>query len=415
MWALMSPSADTSGTSVMTMVHLDLVSRWRCLPRPSRIFFGRGHPLVGQELVLRHRGTPWSSSDGRRELRAAVEQSSARSVRGLAEARAISSAAASERTTRRPTKAASPSTSTSRRPVRCQWANQPTRRQRRVGEQHGVLVADEPGVDAGPHDALACRRRGPRCPCADVLDELPVDVLDGDEGEGLGVGGHEPNRRLGALAERTSGSASGSIASRLRPAQAEPQLGGEVAEDLLLVLEVPVEEPLRDARLAADVDDPRSGRSPARRTGAAAASRSCCLRSDPWAVSRRSGRARWQPSSHLTRGSMSPSSARTRRWGGAPEAERLDEPGAEPEVEEPAAADRHVDLHQLRHVHPPLPTAVRGDLQPRDGRDHHPGAVLGLRQVPRPRCPVDCIYPDPDWKPAPEDWWEEPANDDPYR
>jgi len=23
-------------------------------------------------------------------------------------------------------------------------------------------------------------------------------------------------------------------------------------------------------------------------------------------------------------------------------------------------------------------------------------------------CPVDCIYPDPDWAAAPEDWWEEP-------
>jgi electron transport complex protein RnfB len=29
-------------------------------------------------------------------------------------------------------------------------------------------------------------------------------------------------------------------------------------------------------------------------------------------------------------------------------------------------------------------------------------------------CPVDCIHPDPDWTPAPEDWWEEPARDDPY-
>jgi electron transport complex protein RnfB len=30
-------------------------------------------------------------------------------------------------------------------------------------------------------------------------------------------------------------------------------------------------------------------------------------------------------------------------------------------------------------------------------------------------CPVDCIYEDPDWTPAPEDWWEEPfGSDDPY-
>jgi Na+-translocating ferredoxin:NAD+ oxidoreductase subunit B len=31
-----------------------------------------------------------------------------------------------------------------------------------------------------------------------------------------------------------------------------------------------------------------------------------------------------------------------------------------------------------------------------------------------PVCPVDCIYDDPEWAPAPEDWWEEPATDDPY-
>jgi Na+-translocating ferredoxin:NAD+ oxidoreductase subunit B len=29
-------------------------------------------------------------------------------------------------------------------------------------------------------------------------------------------------------------------------------------------------------------------------------------------------------------------------------------------------------------------------------------------------CPVDCIYDDPDWTPAPQDWWTEPAIDDPY-
>jgi len=30
-------------------------------------------------------------------------------------------------------------------------------------------------------------------------------------------------------------------------------------------------------------------------------------------------------------------------------------------------------------------------------------------------CPVDCIFPDPGWAPAPPDWWDEPAGDDPYR
>jgi H+/Na+-translocating ferredoxin:NAD+ oxidoreductase subunit B len=33
-----------------------------------------------------------------------------------------------------------------------------------------------------------------------------------------------------------------------------------------------------------------------------------------------------------------------------------------------------------------------------------------------PVCPVDCIYVDEDWKPAPDDWWEEPLGPtDPYR
>jgi len=32
-----------------------------------------------------------------------------------------------------------------------------------------------------------------------------------------------------------------------------------------------------------------------------------------------------------------------------------------------------------------------------------------------PVCPVDCIYPDPDWSPAPEDWWQHPGKPgDPY-
>ena len=31
-----------------------------------------------------------------------------------------------------------------------------------------------------------------------------------------------------------------------------------------------------------------------------------------------------------------------------------------------------------------------------------------------PPCPVDCIYPDPDWKPAGDGWWEAQELDDPY-
>jgi electron transport complex protein RnfB len=30
-------------------------------------------------------------------------------------------------------------------------------------------------------------------------------------------------------------------------------------------------------------------------------------------------------------------------------------------------------------------------------------------------CPVDCIYPDPDWTPSADDWWKHPGNPgDPY-
>ncbi|MEY2398352.1 MAG: H+/Na+-translocating ferredoxin:NAD+ oxidoreductase subunit [Actinomycetota bacterium] len=30
-------------------------------------------------------------------------------------------------------------------------------------------------------------------------------------------------------------------------------------------------------------------------------------------------------------------------------------------------------------------------------------------------CPVNCIHPDPEWQPAPEDWWEEPLTNDYYK
>ena len=30
-------------------------------------------------------------------------------------------------------------------------------------------------------------------------------------------------------------------------------------------------------------------------------------------------------------------------------------------------------------------------------------------------CPVDCIYPDPEWTPSGDAWWQEQATDDPYR
>ena len=33
-----------------------------------------------------------------------------------------------------------------------------------------------------------------------------------------------------------------------------------------------------------------------------------------------------------------------------------------------------------------------------------------------PACPVNCIYPDPSWNPAPGEWWELPLSKlDPYK
>ena len=31
-----------------------------------------------------------------------------------------------------------------------------------------------------------------------------------------------------------------------------------------------------------------------------------------------------------------------------------------------------------------------------------------------PPCPVNCIVPDPDWSPAPDEWWATQTKDDPY-
>src|SRR4051812_13380845 len=60
---------------------------------------------------------------------------------------------------------------------------------------------------------------------------------------------------------------------------------------------------------------------------------------------------------------------------------------AEPQVAEPAAADRDVGVHQLRHLHPSLPTTVRCHLQPRHRRDHRARALQRLWQVPSARVP----------------------------
>ena len=43
-----------------------------------------------------------------------------------------------------------------------------------------------------------------------------------------------------------------------------------------------------------------------------------------------------------------------------------------------------------------------------------PELCSGCGKCLPPVCPVDCIIEDPEWKPAPDEWWDEPATDDPY-
>ena len=44
-----------------------------------------------------------------------------------------------------------------------------------------------------------------------------------------------------------------------------------------------------------------------------------------------------------------------------------------------------------------------------------PELCSGCGKCLPPVCPVDCIYIDEDWNPAPDDWWEEPLSpEDPY-
>ncbi|MFE1821337.1 indolepyruvate ferredoxin oxidoreductase subunit alpha [Streptomyces anulatus] len=44
-----------------------------------------------------------------------------------------------------------------------------------------------------------------------------------------------------------------------------------------------------------------------------------------------------------------------------------------------------------------------------------PELCSGCGKCLPPVCPVDCIYPDEEWQPAPEQWWQEPFGPhDPY-
>ena len=52
--------------------------------------------------------------------------------------------------------------------------------------------------------------------------------------------------------------------------------------------------------------------------------------------------------------------------------------------------------------------------------NHGPDVIIipelcsGCGKCLPPVCPVDCIYEDPDWKPASDEWWGEQQFDDPY-
>ena len=52
--------------------------------------------------------------------------------------------------------------------------------------------------------------------------------------------------------------------------------------------------------------------------------------------------------------------------------------------------------------------------------NHGPDVIIvpelcsGCGKCLPPVCPVDCIYPDPDWTPAADGWWAEQQSDDPY-
>ena len=45
-----------------------------------------------------------------------------------------------------------------------------------------------------------------------------------------------------------------------------------------------------------------------------------------------------------------------------------------------------------------------------------PELCSGCDKCLPPVCPVNCIYPDPDWNPGPEEWWSLPLSRlDPYK
>ena len=162
----------------------------------------------------------------------------------------------------------------------------------------------------------------------------------------------------------------------------------QLVEQRFLVLEVPVEEALGHAG--------GLGRCRATRVVGVAAlgeqlggrSRSCCLRSRPWAVSRRSASsltAQQRAPAPLTRGSMTAPGAGTvgAMAGGDPRRAHRRRASATRSGRTRRCSSR---CRSASTATPASATARRSSARSSttDRRHHHPRAVLGLRQVPRP-------------------------------
>ena len=211
---------------------------------------------------------------------------------------------------------------------------------------------------------------------------------------------------------RVNGSAAGSMAAACARAAAAHR-AHELGEERFLVLEVPVEEALGDARLLADVDD-AGGRSPAGEERRRLVEE--LLLALPALVRVPAGvPARPRPqSTTLTEGSM----RAMLPWCRQRSDDRIERRAQRnPKWRNPPLRIEMAECINcdacLRHC-PPQFGAIF---------NHGPDVVI----IPElcsgcdkclPACPVNCIYPFPEWEQAgyPGEWWDVPlSDDDPYR
>ena len=270
------------------------------------------------------------------------------------------------------------------RPLRwkwLKWATAPTTP--RASKLRVAVLGDRRPPPAPPSPVVRCRRRGSRCPRA-ARRRGCRSLLHLEKGEVGAVLSHEPHRRLGAPADAHQGGRIGVHGLALCRAQSQSHRARPARRRALPCSRStsrrgPWPRPRRRR-----CRRPGCRRSPARRRGPPPVEQLLlalpALIGEPpsrCVVCHR--RAVHQP---LTRGSIHGDAA-----DGLPPRQRHPARAgraapAQPEVEERSATDRDVGVHQLRRVPPPLPAAVRGHLQPRHRRRDHPGAVLGVRQVP---------------------------------